>query len=180
MAHVYLSLGSNLNDRENNIQTAINLLKQNDVKIIKVSPVYETEPREHIKLFGISCALNYKQSNFLNCVVFASTDATPEKLLSKILGIEKSIGRKRILGVKNLPRKIDIDILFYDSMIINQPMLKIPHPKLHLRAFVLVPFCDVEPNYIHPKFNKSIKELTDRVDKKGVMLWQKKEMKISA
>lgn len=176
MARVFLSLGSNLGKQEENINRAFQLMSHNDIQVTRISPFYETKPVGNPTLFGLGIIPSH-QPNFLNCVVEASTSHTPEKLLATILRIEKVLGRKRITYVRNLPRTIDIDILFYDDKIINTMNLIIPHPRLKERAFVLIPFCDLEPNLIHPVLHKTIQQLLDRIDKKGVWLWQRTESK---
>jgi 2-amino-4-hydroxy-6-hydroxymethyldihydropteridine diphosphokinase len=168
MARVFLSLGSNFTNRSEKIQRAINLLNHNHIKITRVSPIYQTEPAGFISIFGIGLPFGHNQPDFLNCVVEAFTDFEPEELMFIIIKIEKALGRKRVPSIRNLPRTIDIDILFYDDRVISTPFLVIPHPKLKDRAFVLVPLCDLAPDFIHPVLNKTIRELTALVDKKGV------------
>jgi len=180
MAMVFLSLGSNFNKRLDNIQNAIKLLNQNNIIVTNISPIYETQPVGNLSILGITCPFQLRQKNFLNCVIETSTNYEPEELLFVIQSIEKSLGRRRIKGIANLPRTIDIDILFYNDKIINQPMFKIPHPKIEIRAFVLVPLSDLAPDFIHPVLKKTIRELTKRVDKKGVMTWQPKTTPIPA
>jgi len=171
MARVFLSLGSNLSNRAEKIQRAINLLNHNHIKITRVSPIYQTEPAGFLSIFGIGLTFGHNQPDFLNCVVETFTDYEPEELMFAIIKIEKTLGRKRLPSIRNLPRTIDIDILFYDDRVINTPFLVIPHPRLKDRAFVLVPLCDLEPDFIHPILNKTISELTNLVDKKGVRPW---------
>jgi 2-amino-4-hydroxy-6-hydroxymethyldihydropteridine diphosphokinase len=188
MAMVFLSLGSNFNKRLDNIQNAIKLLNQNNIIVTNISPIYETEPVGNLSILGITCPFQLRQKKFLNCVIETSTNYEPEEVLFVIQSIEKSLGRRRIKGIANLPRTIDIDILFYDDKIINLPtrfaesrrVFKIPHPKIEIRAFVLVPLSDLAPDFIHPVLKKTIRELTKRVDKKGVMTWQPKTTPIPA
>lgn len=172
MSRVFLCLGSNLSNRAENIRKAIQLLNHNQVKITRVSPIYETEPAGFLSIFGIGLPFGSNQPDFLNCVVEAVTDYEPQQLLLAILKIEKALGRKRVSGIRNLPRTIDIDILFYDNVIINSSSLTIPHPKLQDRAFILIPLCDLAPDFIHPVLNKTIRDLTSTVDRKGVRPWQ--------
>lgn len=170
MVRIFLSLGSNLGDREKNIVDATKRIEQNNYRISRRSPIYETTPIGNINLFGIPCPFKKNQPDYLNCVVEAYTDELPRILLKKITGIEKSLKRKRILGLRNLPRTIDIDILFYGDMIINQTMLKIPHPRLHQRLFVLLPLADLAPDYVHPVLHKTIKELIKIANPEGEKL----------
>jgi 2-amino-4-hydroxy-6-hydroxymethyldihydropteridine diphosphokinase len=176
-ARVFLSLGSNLAGRAKNINRAIHFLNHNEIKVTRISPFYETKLVGDSSIFGLGI-IRIVKLDFLNCVVETFTDYSPEKLLLTILKIEKVLGRRRIRGLRNFPRTIDIDILFYDDKIINQSVLKIPHPRISERAFVLVPLADLEPNLIHPVLNKTIQELQANVDKKGVRLWQKTESKV--
>ncbi len=176
MVKVFLCLGSNLYERDEYIRRAINLINHNHIKITRISPIYQTEPAESLTVFGIGLAFGCNQPDFLNCVVEAVTDYEPHQLMITITKIEKTLGRKRISGVRNLPRTIDIDILFYDDKIINEPTLKIPHPKIQERAFILIPLCDLVPDFVHPVLNRTIRELTNVIDKKGVKLWYRKQL----
>lgn len=145
MSKVYLGLGSNLGDKKNYITKALAQISK-IFKIKKKSNLYLTEPVGSIK-----------QEWFLNCVVEIETKIDPEKLLSFVKGIEQRLGRKKT--VKNGPRTIDIDILFYGNRIIENKDPIIPHPLLHERLFVLQPMMDINPHFIHPKLKKTIQEL---------------------
>ncbi|AEM74698.1 2-amino-4-hydroxy-6-hydroxymethyldihydropteridine diphosphokinase [Caldicellulosiruptor acetigenus] len=142
---IFLGLGSNLGDRNENIQKAIEHLKYK-VTIEKISSIIETEP------YGV-----VDQPKFLNCVLKGRTLLSPFELLEFVLEIENKMGRKRLF--KWGPRNIDIDILFYDDCVIDTENLKIPHPELHKRLFVLEPLCEIEKDFIHPVFKKSVYEL---------------------
>jgi 2-amino-4-hydroxy-6-hydroxymethyldihydropteridine diphosphokinase len=148
----YLSLGSNLGNREENLKNAIKILKQNKIKIIKKSPVYETEP------------VGYKkQAWFLNQVIEVKTNFSPEKLLNVAQSIEKKFGRKR--DKKFGPREIDIDILLYENIKINKKKLKIPHIQLYKRKFVLKPLNDIAPNltcFDNKKVSQLLKEVKSK------------------
>ncbi len=174
MAVVYLSLGSNLGDRFTNLNRAIKLLSQYNIVVKNISPIYETEPVGRISVMGISCPFQTKTYKFLNCVIETENEFDPIKLLSITQSIEKSLGRKQSKLIRNRPRLIDIDILFYNDKIINKPMLKIPHPQIEHRAFVLIPLSDLTPDFVHPVLKKTIRELTNKINKKGVSLWQTK------
>lgn len=146
---VYLSLGSNLGDRRANLKQALSLLSES-VEIVKVSSVYDTEP------VGVG-----EQPRFLNLVCRLNTDVGPMQLLSLIKGIEAGMGRD--LSLRDAPRIIDIDIIFYGDTIIESPELVIPHPRMRERAFVLIPFAEIAPDVVHPISGERIRELTARV-----------------
>lgn len=142
---VYLALGSNLDDRLANLKEAVaSLPPQMDVRA--KSHVYETPP------WGYE-----NQPKFLNQALKVQTYLEPEPLLKHIKRLEIALGRKA--SFQNGPRLIDIDILFYDELVMNTPTLTIPHPRLHERGFVLLPMMDIAPDLIHPVTQKSIREM---------------------
>jgi 2-amino-4-hydroxy-6-hydroxymethyldihydropteridine diphosphokinase len=145
MVEASIAFGSNIGDREANISTALRILKQK-IKIIKTSSFYETKPM-YLE----------NQNWFLNSVVIIETEIKPEELLGVLKRIEKQMGRKEV--GRNGPRIIDLDILFYKNQIINKDNLRIPHPKIQERAFVLVPLAEIEPNFVHPICKKTIAQL---------------------
>ena len=156
---VYLGLGSNMGNRQANLTMALDFLSQ-ILKIEKVSSVYDTEP-----------VGNVNQPRFLNLVCQAYTSITPKALLTLANGIEKKMGRVR--GQANAPRPIDIDILFYGDQVIDTPELVIPHPRLHERAFVLVPMAEIAPDLVHPVSGKTIRKLLQAVTEvQGVFKWE--------
>ena len=155
---IYLSLGSNIGKRATFFKKAMDALPP-QVVIVDRSPIYETLP------WGYT-----EQPRFLNLVVEARTRLSPEELLDHLKKIEEKIGRSQLLRWG--PRQIDIDILFYDDQLINQPGLAIPHPLLHQRAFVLVPLTELKPDLVHPRLNKTVAELLAQVDAKGIELYQ--------
>jgi 2-amino-4-hydroxy-6-hydroxymethyldihydropteridine diphosphokinase len=143
---VYLSLGSNLGDREHRLHEAIQALAAAGVRAARVSSVYETEP---IGIVG--------QGWFLNIVVEAETELFPVQLLSRIRKIELALGRRR--GIDKGPRTIDIDILFFGNFIIDTAKLTVPHLRAHERRFVLAPMAELAPEYRHPVMRRTMREL---------------------
>lgn len=157
---VYLALGSNIGNRLANLKNAVNnLTPQMNVK--KKSPVYETPP------WGFK-----EQAAFLNQVVMAETYLEPEELLAHLKRLETALGREP--SFQNGPRLIDLDILFFDDIIIDSPPLVIPHPRLHQRAFVLVPLNDIAPNLFHPLLGKPVREMLLDVDRINVNVYEGK------
>jgi len=144
---IILLLGSNLGDRLSNLNKAYNKISESTREILVSSSIYETEP------------WGFQHKNlFLNQVLVVNTDLSPESLLHLLLKIEKELGRKR-RQKRFQARIIDIDILFYDDLIISTNKLKIPHPKLHERRFVLEPLNEILPDLIHPVLLKSVARL---------------------
>ena len=144
---VYLSLGSNVGDREAQLRDALFRLSAVG-RVIALSSFYETEPVEFTQ-----------QPWFLNCAVAIETSSTPQQLMVAILRIEEEMGRQR--GQKKGPRSIDIDILLFGREIMESKELTIPHPAMHLRRFVLEPLAEIAPEALHPLLNKTIRELRD-------------------
>ena len=150
MKTVYLSLGSNIGDREGHLRKAIEQLNAGGVRVLRVSPVYETEP---VDVTG--------QGWFLNLVVEAGTDLFPVQLLARTMWIEREMGRVRT--TPKGPRTIDIDILLYGSSRVKTAELEIPHPRMAERRFVLAPLADLAPDLRHPTTGKSVREMLDAV-----------------
>jgi 2-amino-4-hydroxy-6-hydroxymethyldihydropteridine diphosphokinase len=137
MPTVYLSLGSNVGDREANLRAAIGGLPAAEVHVTKVSSIYETEPVDYLD-----------QPWFLNCVVEAETDLQPHALLQALRAIESQLGNKKEFAKG--PRKIDLDILLYGSETIATRDLQVPHPRMLQRRFVLTPLSEIAPHLKHP------------------------------
>ncbi len=146
---VYISLGSNKGDRLKYLQDAVDLVFKKIGTVHIISKVYNTSS------FG------FKSDDFLNCCVFLETELEAKPLMKALLAIEKMLGRTRTKSETFEPRTIDLDILFYDEDLMNSKTLKIPHPELHKRKFVLQPLNDIAPKLTHPKFNKTIAELLE-------------------
>ncbi len=146
MNKAYLLTGGNEGDRFLHMQQARTNIELICGQLLLVSSVYETAP------WGKT-----DQPDFLNQVILVDTKFSPEELLKAILSIEEKDGRKRT--VKNAPRTIDIDILFYNNLILEKPGLTIPHPRIAVRRFVLEPLNEISPEFIHPVFGKTMREL---------------------
>jgi 2-amino-4-hydroxy-6-hydroxymethyldihydropteridine diphosphokinase len=144
----YLSLGSNIGDRAENLRTAIDHLRASG-RVIAISSFYETEPVEFTD-----------QPWFLNCAVALETEAPAQELLVKILDIEKKMGRQRT-GQQKGPRILDIDIVLFGDVVVGAPGLTIPHPTMHQRRFVLEPLAEIAPNAYHPVLRQTVRELRD-------------------
>jgi 2-amino-4-hydroxy-6-hydroxymethyldihydropteridine diphosphokinase len=142
---VYLSLGSNVGDREAQLRDAQHRLAKLG-RLIAVSSFYETEPVEFTQ-----------QPWFLNCAVAIETTYTPRQLMVSVLRIEEEMGRRRVQNKG--PRSIDIDILLFADVIMESSELTIPHPAMHHRRFVLEPLAEIAPQALHPVFKKTIREL---------------------
>lgn len=155
---VYLGLGSNLGNREDNLDMALKLLAQR-MKVGRVSSIYDTEP------IG-----NTDQPHFLNIACEVSTRLSPEGLLALAKGIEVKMGRR---GKSGEPRTIDIDILLYGDIVINTPDLAIPHSRMAERSFVMVPLAEIAPELVHPVSWEKIKDMRDAIkEKQGVLKWE--------
>jgi len=143
MNQTYLLIGGNLGNRQEKLAQAAEMVAANVGPVLLASSLYETEA------WGVT-----DQPPFLNKVLLVETKLDPKQVLEAILSIEKHMGRKRM--TKFGPRTIDIDILFFNDLVLHQDHLTIPHPQLHLRRFTLAPLNEIAPNFVHPVFNKSI------------------------
>src|SRR5438045_1324900 len=154
MKAVYLSLGSNLGDREANLRAVLDRLNPR-----RVSPIYETEPVDHTA-----------QPFFLNLVAEVETALMPMQLLTHTQRIERDLGRKRT--IPKGPRIIDLDLLFYGTSIVSAKRLQIPHPRLHERRFVLEPLADLAPDLRHPVTHRTVREMLGAAAPAMVRLWK--------
>jgi 2-amino-4-hydroxy-6-hydroxymethyldihydropteridine diphosphokinase len=155
MRTAYLSLGSNVGERERMLSEALRLLESPGLQVARVSPVYETEPQDF-----------KNQPWFLNLVVEVRTALFPMQLLTRVRKIERELGRKRT--VNKGPRSIDIDILLYGESVIDTKDLVVPHPRMAERRFVLQPLADLAPDLRHPVLRRSVKELLSAVSGQAV------------
>jgi 2-amino-4-hydroxy-6-hydroxymethyldihydropteridine diphosphokinase len=161
----YLCLGGNIGDRESSLNTAIQKINQEVGQVLDISSIYETEA------WGVD-----NQQAYLNQCIKVETKLSSNDLIKILLSIEKDLGRKRLPSETYEPRTIDIDILLYNFETINEPYLEIPHPRLQLRKFVLIPLNEIATNYLHPLLNKSIfKLLNECQDNLEVKLYKLKK-----
>ncbi len=154
---VFLGLGTNLGDRLMNLYSARSAIEPS-ARLLQASPIYQTDP------WGFK-----DQPPFLNQVIKSETEIAPARLLKILKKIESELGREPTF--RNGPRLIDIDILFYDDLILHEAELQIPHPRLDKRAFVLVPLAAIAPNLRHPVLGSKVYELLEEIDAAGVQLF---------
>ena len=159
----YLSIGSNIGNRLETFQRAIRLLDENDeIKIESISSIYETDPIGYTD-----------QACFLNAVIKVSTSLRSEKLLQACLYIENELGRKR--EIRWGPRTLDLDILLYNQENIETESVFVPHPRMHERAFVIIPLMELDPDIELPNVNAPLDDILNQIpDKEGVRLWKRK------
>ncbi|WP_456434067.1 2-amino-4-hydroxy-6-hydroxymethyldihydropteridine diphosphokinase [Thermosulfuriphilus sp.] len=164
MARIYVGIGSNLGDKRKNCLRALCLLEEAGIFILKTSSFYLTEP------------VGFKSPNwFINLAIEAETDLAPEELATVLFKIERSLGRVRPRqGISD--RIIDLDLLFYDELVLRSSFLTIPHPRAHQRHFVLKPLVEIAPNLWHPVFKKTVSQLLSELkDPEIVSFWDPEE-----
>jgi len=143
---IYIALGSNLGDRAENLRQAREQIAAEDLRVLRVSSIYETAPRDV-----------EDQPWFLNQVIECETDLFPRQLLARLQKIERAMGRKR--RIKKGPREIDLDILLFGDAVVKAPELEVPHPRLAERRFVLEPLAELAPDKKHPRTRQTIREM---------------------
>jgi 2-amino-4-hydroxy-6-hydroxymethyldihydropteridine diphosphokinase len=153
---VYFSLGSNVGDRAKNLLDVFAALRNAGVRVLQTSSLYETEPVDYLE-----------QPWFLNCAVEGETELPAPDLLRALREIETQMGRKK--RIAKGPRLIDIDILLYAGEVIDTPELQVPHPRMHLRRFVLQPLAEIAPDVRHPVSHLSISDLLARTPDKSAV-----------
>ena len=156
MPTIFLSLGSNIGDREKNLRAAMSALGEADVRVSRVSSFYETEPVDL-----------REQPWFLNCVVQGETEVPALDLLLRLREIESHMGSKKL--VPKGPRLIDLDLLLYGEETINTPELQVPHPRMLLRKFVLVPLAEIAPNLTHASWKGPVSQLLAHLSDSSVV-----------
>jgi 2-amino-4-hydroxy-6-hydroxymethyldihydropteridine diphosphokinase len=154
MSIVYIGIGSNLGDREKNCLRSIDLIEKNGIVIRQKSSLYETIP------WGLR-----DQPLFLNMVIAVETELKPQELLEVLKSVEIEVGREK--SSRWGPRAIDLDILLYDDITLNEETLTVPHPYLHERDFVLIPLCEVAPDIKHPVLQSTMRELLQMLGNKS-------------
>lgn len=159
----YISLGSNLGDRAGNLLLAVRGLLEASFCIQRLSAIYETEP------VGIESDIK-----FLNMIAEVQVShISPSQMMARMLRIEYLLGRRRPKTGEKIPRTVDLDLLFYGATQIQTEFVKLPHPRLHQRKFVLVPLDEIAPHFVHPVLHKTIQEiLADCKDESSVKRWQ--------
>lgn len=157
---IYLGLGSNVGDRHAHLTAAISSIQASDIRVLRQSAIYETEPVDYAN-----------QDWFLNCAIEAETSLSPDRLLAELQRVERSRGVPK--RIPKGPRALDIDILFYGSEIIRTPALEVPHPRLPDRRFVLIPLAELAPAFVHPNLGRTVADLLAHTsDRSQVRPWQ--------
>jgi 2-amino-4-hydroxy-6-hydroxymethyldihydropteridine diphosphokinase len=162
---VFIGLGSNLGDRAGNLLLAVRGMLNTALKFVRLSSIYETEP------VGVE-----NQPPFLNMVAeIEAGNLTPEQVLARLLRIEYALGRRRCTAERSAARTVDLDLLLFGNARSDTKFLMLPHPRLHLRRFVLTPLAEIAPDVKHPTLNKTFAELLAEVeDRSRVVRWSPK------
>jgi 2-amino-4-hydroxy-6-hydroxymethyldihydropteridine diphosphokinase len=162
----YVSLGSNIGDRAGNLLLAVRGLLEAHLCVKRLSAIYQTEP------FEVE-----SHENYFNMVAeIQVSNLSPDQMLARMLRIEYLLGRRRS-GSAKAPRTVDLDLILFGNLQRNNMLVKLPHPQMHLRNFVLVPLAEIAPNLTHPVFKKTIRELLKATtDKSQVQRWQPKSI----
>lgn len=156
MSTAYIAVGSNLGDKRQNCVAAITTLDSlQGIEVADRARFYKTAPVDFTE-----------QGWFVNTAVRITTDLSPEDLLSRLKQIERDAGRDEG-GVRFGPRVLDLDIIFYDDLVLSTGLLEIPHPRMHKRRFVLRPICDINPGIVHPVLNTPVEYLLEAIDDPG-------------
>lgn len=152
----YISVGSNLGDKLENCRNGIaSLTRSADIRLIDQSPIYRTEPVDY-----------QDQDWFVNYAVKIETDLDPRSLLDFLKSIEQEAGRVPH-AIRFGPRVLDLDLILYDDVVLNDSRLTIPHPRMHKRRFVLKPICDIDPDINHPVLQQTMLDLLENLDEDG-------------
>jgi 2-amino-4-hydroxy-6-hydroxymethyldihydropteridine diphosphokinase len=160
MPHAAIALGSNLGDRNASLLAAVRQIAQLPATtVVRTSPAIETAPVIPPVPPGGETTNNDSGGPYLNAVAIIETELPPRELLDALLTIERDLGRVRAPGNRWGPRTIDLDLLLYDQLVLNEPGLVLPHPRLHLRRFVLDPLAHVAPNWVVPTLGRSAAQL---------------------
>lgn len=160
MSEAIISLGSNLGDKKRNLADALQMLGDRRCSVVAVSHLYETEPWGFVT-----------DDVFLNQIAVVETTLSPRELIDILLDIERQLGRSRTSTSQGYSsRPIDLDVIFFDDLITDDTHITLPHPKMHLRRFVLEPLNELRPNFIHPLFNKTVAQLLKECDDKSKAL----------
>lgn len=153
---LYISIGSNVGDKRMHLQNAVQRLSVEIGRVVKVSAIYKTP------------SWGFDGSDFYNACLCLKTSLSPEETMTKILEVEVSLGRIRSTTKGYQNRIIDIDIVFYENVIVNTDLIKLPHPLAHQRKFVIQPLCDIAPSKIHPVYKKTVLQLNEALPSEGI------------